>query len=120
MATGLPMSTKHLILLPLLVAAALAAAQSPPTFVKDVLPIFERHCHECHYSGAPHAPMALDSYAQVRPWVKAIHKQVETGAMPPAAPPMTPMPPPPLRRLPSLTCPELTRVRETPERCRSR
>ncbi len=43
----------------------------PPTFVKDVAPILQRSCENCHRPGGG-APMALVSYEDVRPWARAI------------------------------------------------
>jgi hypothetical protein len=66
------------------VFAALAAAQTkqPPTFYKDVLPILQAHCQECHRPGEI-APMALLTYQQTRPWAKSIKTNVLSGKMPP-------------------------------------
>jgi len=65
-------------------SAALAAAQpkQPPTFYKDVLPILQNHCQECHRPGEI-APMALLTYQQTRPWAKSIKTNVLSGKMPP-------------------------------------
>ena len=46
--------------------AAQAPVSSAPTFYRDVLPILQTHCQECHRPGES-APMAFTSYAQVRP-----------------------------------------------------
>jgi hypothetical protein len=67
---------------------AIAAAQKPPTlnaaptFYKDVLPILQNHCQECHRPGEI-APMALMSYEQTRPWAKSIKANTLEGKMPP-------------------------------------
>ncbi|MCX6591638.1 MAG: thiol-disulfide isomerase [Acidobacteria bacterium] len=53
-----------------------------PTFHKDVLPILQRNCQECHRAGEA-APMALTTYDQVRPWAKAIKASVSSKKMPP-------------------------------------
>src|SRR5580704_3722712 len=59
------------------------SAQKPsPTFYKDVLPILQNHCQECHRPGEI-APMALMNYEQTRPWAKAIKANVLEGKMPP-------------------------------------
>jgi hypothetical protein len=63
------------------------AALSPvwaaaPVFYKDVLPILQKHCQECHRSGEI-APMPFVSYAGTRPWAKAIREQVIARKMPP-------------------------------------
>ena len=73
-----------------LTVGAWAAPEVPaqPTFYKDVLPIFQENCQLCHRDkganfGGMVAPMALIDYEQVRPWAKAIAKQVSTKMMPP-------------------------------------
>ena len=55
---------------------------APPTFYKDVLPILQNHCQECHRPGEI-APMPLLNYRQARPWAKAIKTNVLSGKMPP-------------------------------------
>jgi hypothetical protein len=65
--------------------AAFAADPPPgaaPTFYRDILPVLQARCQECHRPGEV-APMPLVTYAQVRPWAKAIRNQVLTGKMPP-------------------------------------
>ena len=52
------------------------------TFSKDIAPILNRRCVECHRAGEV-APMAFGSYKEVRPWAKAIKERVLTRAMPP-------------------------------------
>ena len=64
-------------------AAALSAAPVPtPTFDKDVLPIIQKRCQDCHRPGEA-APMALMNYQDARPWAKAIRQAVITKKMPP-------------------------------------
>ncbi|PCJ63571.1 MAG: hypothetical protein COA73_05430 [Candidatus Hydrogenedentota bacterium] len=68
--------------------ASAVAAAAPPTFSKDVLPILQENCQECHRPGGANmggmvAPMAFISYKEVRPWSKAIAKAVSTKSMPP-------------------------------------
>lgn len=63
------------------VCASSAFAQTP-TFYRDVLPILQAHCQQCHRPGEV-APMPLLSYNQVRPWAKAIRAAVLTRQMPP-------------------------------------
>lgn len=53
-----------------------------PTFTQDVAPILHRNCVTCHQPGAI-GPMSLRTYDEVRPWVKSILKNVESGTMPP-------------------------------------
>ncbi|MBK5293208.1 MAG: thiol-disulfide isomerase [Acidobacteriia bacterium] len=62
--------------------AANTAAPSKPTFTKDVAPILNQRCVECHRQGEA-APMAFTSYKDVRPWARAIKEKVVSRAMPP-------------------------------------
>jgi len=55
---------------------------SPVTFAKDVLPILQKNCQNCHRPGQI-APMSLVSYQQARPWAKAIKAAVAAKKMPP-------------------------------------
>lgn len=52
------------------------------TFTKDVAPIIFNKCANCHRPGEV-APMPLTSYAEVRPWSKAIREEVVARTMPP-------------------------------------
>jgi len=62
--------------------AAFAATNSSVTFNKDVLPILQKNCQECHRPGEV-APMSLLTYTDARPWAKAIKSAVATQKMPP-------------------------------------
>jgi hypothetical protein len=82
-----------------LAAAAIASvaplalhAQQPSTstrevtFSKDIAPILQRSCQNCHRPGGV-APMALVTYEDVRPWARAIKTKTglgpKAGVMPP-------------------------------------
>lgn len=56
------------------------------TFAKDIAPILQRSCQQCHRP-ASLAPMSLLTYAEVRPWARAIKMRTglrsQRGAMPP-------------------------------------
>ena len=52
------------------------------TFTKDVLPIMQRACQQCHRPGAV-APMSLLTYEDVRPWARAVKDRTATREMPP-------------------------------------
>jgi hypothetical protein len=52
------------------------------TFHKDVEPILQRSCQECHRPGEI-APMSLLTYEQVRPYAKAIKSDILLHKMPP-------------------------------------
>lgn len=54
----------------------------PPTYSRDVAPIFFKNCTNCHRPGEI-APMSLLTYAEARPWAKAIAARVSRGTMPP-------------------------------------
>jgi hypothetical protein len=60
-------------------------AQTTPnqvTFTKDVAPIFQRACENCHRAGSI-GPMPLLTYNDARPWARAIKQQVVQRNMPP-------------------------------------
>ena len=63
-------------------SATAATGSNPATFNKDVLPILQGKCQECHRTGEI-GPMSLMTYDQVRPWAKAIKIAVLTKKMPP-------------------------------------
>jgi hypothetical protein len=62
--------------------AAPQSTDSAPTFTRDVAPILYTNCVTCHRPGEI-APMSLITYQDVRPWARAITKQIADGAMPP-------------------------------------
>jgi hypothetical protein len=61
-----------------------AASQQPTevTFNKDILPILQKNCQSCHRPGQI-APMSFLSYADARPWAKAMKAAVVEKKMPP-------------------------------------
>src|SRR5690242_6189967 len=61
---------------------AAALTEKPVTFTKDVAPILQAKCQECHRKGSM-APMSLLTYQETRPWAKAIRERVLTRQMPP-------------------------------------
>jgi len=64
------------------VAATAGTVTSTPTYYKDIAPVLQNRCQECHRPGEA-APMSFMSYDQVRPWAKAIKTAVLTKKMPP-------------------------------------
>jgi hypothetical protein len=66
----------------LVVAAAALSADTPPTFSKDVAPIFQQKCQECHQPNSI-APMSLITYQEARPWARSIKQRVASRQMPP-------------------------------------
>jgi hypothetical protein len=64
-------------------SAADAADQARKvTFTKDVAPIFQAKCQNCHEPGSI-APMSLRTFEESRPWAKSIKQRVSTRQMPP-------------------------------------
>ena len=65
-----------------------AAAPTPPapTFAKDIAPILQRSCQNCHNAEGV-APMPLTTYDEVRPWARSIKRRTglgpRAGVMPP-------------------------------------
>ena len=59
----------------ILLAAQPAAEQTPapatPTFAKDIAPIFQRSCQQCHQPDSI-GPMSLMTYQETRPWARSI------------------------------------------------
>jgi len=72
------------------VAGALAVTASPTaqtpaaavTFTRDVAPIFQKACLNCHRPGSI-APMSLLTYEDARPYARSIKDRVERRSMPP-------------------------------------
>lgn len=73
---------KSLALLLISIAGLRAADAQAVTFYRDVLPILQNRCQSCHRAGEI-GPMPLGSYAEARPWAKAIRQAVVTRKMPP-------------------------------------
>jgi hypothetical protein len=70
-----------LLALPSLSIAA-EPANRPVTFAKDVAPILQSRCEECHRKGTA-APMSLATFEETRPWAKSIKERVIRREMPP-------------------------------------
>src|ERR1700682_4555461 len=52
------------------------------TFSKDVAPIFQAKCQECHQPNSI-APMSLITFQEARPWARSIKERVSQRQMPP-------------------------------------
>ncbi len=59
-----------------------AAGAPAPTFEKDVLPIVQAHCQDCHRPEQM-APFSLLTYEDARPWARDIKDKVVSRYMPP-------------------------------------
>jgi mono/diheme cytochrome c family protein len=53
-------------------------APAQPTFTKDIAPILQRSCQNCHRSDGV-APMSLVTYEEVRPYARAIKQRTSIG-----------------------------------------
>src|SRR3954471_7695633 len=58
------------------------AVFSQTTFTRDILPILQKRCQQCHRPGEI-GPMSLMTYSDVRPWASAIRESVRLRKMPP-------------------------------------
>src|SRR5262245_6346895 len=63
-------------------AAAATTADAGPNYNHDVAPILAKSCVSCHRPNQI-GPMSLLTYDEVRPWAKAIAKNVADHVMPP-------------------------------------
>jgi hypothetical protein len=63
------------VAVPFNTSAVSAASPAAPTFNKDVLPILQKNCQECHRPGAI-APMSFLTFGETRPYARAISKAV--------------------------------------------
>jgi len=62
--------------------AAKSSSDKSVMFAKDVAPILQAKCEECHHKGTA-APMSLVTYEETRPWARSIRERVITRNMPP-------------------------------------
>ncbi len=74
------------LLLPLRLPAAKETPLGEVTFSRDIAPILQRSCQNCHQPNSV-APMSLITYKEVRPWARAIKARTalrdKVGVMPP-------------------------------------
>src|SRR5262249_21234128 len=79
---GTVMLTRTALLAGVFAFSSMAAMKPAATFYKDVLPVLQKNCQECHRAGEA-APMAFTSYQEVGPWAKAIKASIQSKKMPP-------------------------------------
>jgi mono/diheme cytochrome c family protein len=74
------------VALPVPAAGQTAPAEPEVTFTKDIAPIFQRSCQNCHRPNSL-APMSLLTYEDARPWARAIKARTsrvgKSDVMPP-------------------------------------
>jgi mono/diheme cytochrome c family protein len=78
----LPFVTAGILAATTLISAGRQVPSAVPSYTRDVAPIVDAHCAGCHRPGEI-GPMSLLTYEEVRPWARAIVRQVEEGHMPP-------------------------------------
>jgi len=71
-----------LALFALSLPAVCATVPKQVTFHKDVVPVLQKRCQECHRPGEA-APMSFVTYKDARPWAKAMKAAVLNKKMPP-------------------------------------
>ena len=68
------------------VKAAGVAVPDEVTYTRDIAPVLQRSCENCHRTDGV-APMSLSNYEEVRPWARAIKQRTgigpRAGVMPP-------------------------------------
>src|SRR5687768_15520544 len=63
-------------------ATADKSAATPVTFTRDVAPILQRSCQNCHRPNS-NAPMSLMTYEDARPYARSIKAKTVARLMPP-------------------------------------
>src|SRR3954470_12760878 len=71
---------------PYVLRAAPVVVPDEVTYTKDIQPILQRSCENCHRPNGA-GPMSLTTYEEVRPWARAIKQRTgigpHAGVMPP-------------------------------------
>jgi mono/diheme cytochrome c family protein len=68
------------------VRAQTAVSTGDVTFTKDIAPILQRSCQQCHHPDGV-GPMPLVTYEQVRPWAREIRVRTSMGPVAGVMPP---------------------------------
>src|SRR4029079_4027736 len=70
-------------------ASAAEKGKLPPSFEKEIKPLFEKYCYDCHGDGAKKGGLALDQFHSIDEMVAArdkwqmVARNVHMGEMPP-------------------------------------
>ena len=74
------------LMAPVAPTAQSSAVPGEVTFTKDIAPILQRSCQQCHRPAGV-APMPLTTYEEARPWARAMKARTSigprAGVMPP-------------------------------------
>ena len=73
---------KFISALALAIVALPVGASEAVTFHRDVEPVLQANCQQCHRPGEA-TPMSFLTYEETRPWARAIHEAVALDRMPP-------------------------------------
>jgi len=79
---GKPVSRPVTAAVGCLISRVLPPGKGAVTYTKDVAPILQKRCQECHRPGQI-APFALTSYQEAAGWAAMIREVVQQGRMPP-------------------------------------
>src|SRR5262245_5422766 len=79
---GWPSFSASVLVLAMAAPALAADAPKAVTFSKDVAPILQAKCQNCHQPNSI-APMSLITYQETRPWARSIRERVSNRQMPP-------------------------------------
>ena len=62
-------------------AALMAAVPLEPTYYRDIVPILENRCYECHRPGG--TAMSLANYRDAKRWARPMREVILANRMPP-------------------------------------
>src|SRR5476649_2719961 len=83
---GLMLAAVVGLVAPFALNAEPAGVPADVTFTKDIAPIVQRSCENCHRADGV-APMSLSTYEDARPWARAMKQRTgigpKAGVMPP-------------------------------------
>jgi hypothetical protein len=65
-----------------MIAGPAMAEESGKTLYRDILPLFQKYCIECHHTGGV-APQSLETYDLARPWLRESRRMLRERTMPP-------------------------------------
>jgi len=73
---------RFISVLAFMIAVLPVGASEAVSFHRDVEPVLQANCQQCHRPGEA-APMSFLTYEETRPWARAIHEAVALNRMPP-------------------------------------
>src|SRR5262249_22962365 len=67
----------------LITRPATVGTREPVTFSRDIAPLLQKHCQECHHAGSPSAPFSLVTFDEAANHAEMIAEVVSDQRMPP-------------------------------------